>query len=277
MRNKRTSQTIVISDAPLTLPPETLALLRQAQSVMVLTGAGISAESGVPTFRSTGSGLWDKYRIEDFATPGAWRRNPKLVWGWYTHRRRLARHVQPNAGHLALAQLGDFYPSFTVVTQNVDGLHARAGSRHVLELHGSLFRFRCSMDDTPIPYEDPEDDDPKAMERLELGEGPDVPACPQCGARLRPDIVWFEEPLPMATLMLADEAARQCDVCLVVGTSAQVYPAAALPQTARNHGALIVEINPEETDLTTQAHLSLRGPAGQALPQLTALIVEHNQ
>ncbi len=273
MSNKRQSQTIAISNRPLTLPPQTLALLRQAKSVMVLTGAGISAESGIPTFRTPGSGLWSKYRIEDFATPGAWRRNPKLVWGWYTHRRRLARHVQPNAGYLALAQLGGVYPSFTVVTQNVDGLHTRAGSRHVLELHGSLFRFRCTIEDTPIPYEDPEDDDPNAMERLERGEGPDVPTCPNCGAMLRPDIVWFEEPLPEAVLMLADEAARQCDVCLVVGTSAQVYPAAALPQTARRRGAFIVEINPEETELTSQSHLSLRGPAGQALPQLAALIV----
>lgn len=277
MSNNRHSQTIVISDAPLSLPPETLALLRQARSVMVLTGAGISAESGVPTFRAPGTGLWSQYRIEDFATPRAWQRNPKLVWGWYTHRRRLARQVQPNAGHLAIARLGDFYPNFTVVTQNVDGLHTRAGSLHVLELHGSIFSFRCSSEDIAIPYEDPEDDDPEAMERLERGEGPDVPTCPHCGALLRPDIVWFEEPLPAGVLWAAQAVAEQCDVCLVVGTSAQVYPAAALPQTARRRGALIVEVNPEETDLTSQAHLSLRGPAGQALPQLTALIVDKNQ
>lgn len=273
MANNRQRQTISISNAPLSLPPETLALLRQATSVMVLTGAGISAESGVPTFRAPGTGLWGQYRIEDFATPRAWRRDPKLVWGWYTHRRRLARRVQPNPGHLALARLGDFYPDFTVVTQNVDGLHTHAGSRRVVELHGSLFSFRCTSEDTTIPYDDPDDENPEAMERLERGEGPAVPTCPNCGALLRPDVVWFEEPLPADVLWRAQAAAEQCDICLVVGTSAQVYPASALPQTARRRGAFIVEVNPEETDLTSQSHLSLRGPAGLALPQLTTLIV----
>lgn len=264
---------IIISAAPLSLPSDVLARLRTATSVMALTGAGISAESGVPTFRAPGTGLWSQYRIEDFATPRAWKRDPRLVWGWYTHRRRLARRVQPNAGHLALARLDDFYPDFTVVTQNVDGLHTRAGSRRVLELHGSLFGFRCTAEGIPIPYDDPDDENPEAMERLERGEGPEVPTCPQCGELLRPDIVWFEEPLPADVLWRAQAAAEQCDVCLAIGTSAQVYPAAALPQTARQRGALIIEVNPEETELTSQAHLSLRGPAGLALPQLTALIV----
>src|SRR5262249_28830936 len=154
-----------------------------------------------------GTGLWSQYRIEDFATPDAWRRDPKLVWGWYTHRRRLARHVQPNAGHLALKRLARAYPQFTIVTQNVDGLHSRAGSQDVVELHGSLYRFRCSAEGTSIAYQDPEDDDPEAMERLERGEGPQVPTCPQCGALLRPDVVWFEEPLPREALRRADEAA----------------------------------------------------------------------
>lgn len=271
--NQHKQRVSIISTDPLSLPSDVLAGLRAATSIMALTGAGISAESGVPTFRAPGTGLWSQYRIEDFATPRAWNRDPKLVWGWYTHRRRLARRVQPNAGHQALAQLGAFHPRLTVVTQNVDGLHTRAGSRDVLELHGSLFRFRCSSEGISIPYDDPEDDDPEAMERLERGDGPAVPTCPQCGALLRPDIVWFEEPLPVDVLARAEEVARQCEVCLVIGTSAQVYPAAALPQTARRRGALIIEVNPEETELTSQAHLSLRGPAGLALPQLVDLIV----
>src|SRR5262245_3048809 len=167
MNERQYNEWIVVSDGPLALSAEAAGRLRGARSVMVLTGAGISAESGVPTFRAPGTGLWSRYRIEDFATPDAWRRDPKLVWGWYTHRRRLARHVQPNAGHLALKRLARAYPQFTIVTQNVDGLHSRAGSQDVVELHGSLYRFRCSAEGTSIAYQDPEDDDPEAMERLE--------------------------------------------------------------------------------------------------------------
>src|SRR5262249_50378653 len=150
-----------------------------------LTGAGISAESGIPTFRAPGTGLWSQYPVEDFATPRGWRRNPRLVWGWYTHRRRLARAAAPNPGHLALARLAEYYPDFTLITQNVDGLHERAGSREVIELHGNLTRFRCSIEQTPVQWTDSEDDDPTAMERLERGETPEVPTCPRCGSLLR--------------------------------------------------------------------------------------------
>src|SRR5215472_5762440 len=152
------------ADSTISVPPGMLTRLREARRAMALTGAGISAESGIPTFRDPGTGLWSQYSPEEFATPRGWRRNPKLVWGWYTHRRRLVRRAVPNAGHRALAALGRYYPEFTLVTQNVDGLHARAGSREVLELHGSLFRFKCSADDAPVDYDDPEDDDPAAME-----------------------------------------------------------------------------------------------------------------
>lgn len=259
-------------DADFAIPAAILARLCGARSAMALTGAGISAESGIPTFRDPGTGLWSQYSPEEFATPRGWRRNPRLVWGWYTHRRRLARAAQPNAGHLALARLADLYSDFTLVTQNVDGLHARAGSRDVVELHGSLFRFRCSVEETPVAYDDPLDADPEAMAALERGETPEVPRCPACGEMLRPDVVWFEEPLPGEPYAAADAAASACDVCFVVGTSALVWPASMLPLFAQRHGALLVEVNPEATELTSRADLSLRGPAGTILPRLVALI-----
>jgi NAD-dependent deacetylase len=258
----------------LTICPATLHHLRSARHAMALTGAGISAESGIPTFRAPGTGLWSQYSVEDFATPRGWKRDPKLVWGWYTHRRRLALRAQPNAGHRALAEMASYFPQFTLATQNVDGLHERAGSRDVLELHGSLFRFRCTSEDTPVDYVDPEDDDPVAFERLERGEGPDVPLCPRCGALIRPDIVWFEEPLPARVFADAQAAAKDCEVHFVIGTSAQVYPAAALPAYVRRHRALVVEVNPEETELTSTANISLRGPAGTILPRLARLLAE---
>jgi NAD-dependent deacetylase len=267
-------QSVTEDDPALNIAPSLLEQLRAARHAMALTGAGISAESGIPTFRAPGTGLWSQYSIEDFATPRAWRRNPKLVWGWYTHRRRLALRAQPNAGHLALAQLAADYPQFTLATQNVDGLHVRAGSQDVLELHGSLFRFRCTIEGAPVDYMDPEDNDPAALERLERGEGPEVPACPRCGALIRPAVVWFEEPLPADVLAAAEAAAANCDVLFVVGTSAHVYPAAALPERARRHRALIVEVNPEETELTPSAHLSLRGPAGTILPRFADLLAQ---
>jgi NAD-dependent deacetylase len=259
--------------ADIAIPAPILARLRSATAALALTGAGISAESGIPTFRAPGTGLWSQYRITDFATPGAWQRNPKLVWGWYTHRRRIARAAQPNPGHRALATLEAYYPDFTLVTQNVDGLHTRAGSTSVAELHGNIHRFRCTAENIRVGWTDPEDDDPAAMERLERGEGPEVPTCPRCGALLRPDVVWFEEPLPDEPYQIAAMAAAHTDVCFVVGTSALVYPAASLPLLARRAGALVVEVNPEPTDLTPHADLSLHGPAGVILPALAMLIV----
>ena len=254
------------------LTEQVIARLRQARHVIALTGAGISAESGIPTFRTPGSGLWDRYPVRDFATPEGWARNPQLVWGWYTHRRRLARRSQPNAGHLALATLEAYYPNFTLVTQNVDGLHSAAGSQNVLELHGSLRRFLCSAEGTPVEWADPQDDDPEALAALERGETPPVPTCPQCGALLRPAVVWFGENLPEDALALAEEAARHADVCFVVGTSALVYPAADLPRIAQRHGALIVEVNPEPTELSRRVDVSLRAAAGVALPRLVEII-----
>lgn len=252
----------------LSIPQAVVERLRAARSVFALTGAGVSAESGIPTFRAPGTGLWSQYKIQDFATPDAWRRNPPLVWSWYTHRRRLARRAQPNPAHLALAALERRVPEWTLATQNVDALHQRAGSIHMVELHGSLFRFRCSVDDTPVAWEDPDDDDPQALARLERGELIEPPPCPHCGAALRPDVVWFEEPMPKGEWMLAQAAASGCDVCLVVGTSAQVLPAALLPYAAQRGGAYLIEINPEATDMSGDADWTAQAPAGEVLPAL---------
>lgn len=256
------------SSAEVGIPAEALERLRAARSVFVLTGAGVSAESGIQTFRAPGVGLWSQYRVEDVATPDAWRRNPSLVWSWYTHRRRLARLAQPNLAHLALAQLEQRTPSFTLATQNVDGLHLRAGSANVVELHGSLFRFRCSVEGTAVAWSDPADDDSEALARLERGELTPPPPCPHCGAALRPDIVWFTEALPIGPWTVASDAARACDVCLVIGTSALVQPAAGLPRDARRHGAYLIEINTEMTPLTRQVDWVAQAPAGEALPAL---------
>ncbi len=260
------------------IPLEALERLCAARSVFALTGAGVSAESGIPTFRAPGTGLWSQYRLEDFATPDAWRRNSGLVWSWYSHRRRLARRAQPNPAHLALARLEQWLEArasqFLLATQNVDGLHQRAGSANVVELHGSLFRFRCTAEDVEIAWDDLEDDDPEALARLERGELIAPPPCPQCGAPLRPAVVWFEEPLPLAPWLLATATAQACAVCLVVGTSALVEPAANLPRMARRHDAYLIEINPEATSITRQTQWSAQAQAGAALPALLRALEE---
>lgn len=235
-------------------PSDLAAILARAQRVTVLTGAGVSAESGVPTFRDAQTGMWEKFRPEELATPAAFRRNPKLVWEWYAWRRELVATAQPNPAHIALAEMATRVPQFTLITQNVDGLHQRAGSRAVIELHGNITRTRCFEEDTIV-------------ERWsETGDVP--PRCPRCGGRLRPDVVWFEESLPVAALALAFERSAACDVFLCVGTSTVVYPAAELPFHALAHGATLVEINPTATPLTARAHHVLNGAAGTVLPAL---------
>lgn len=254
-----------MGDRPI-LTESLLQRLHAARQVMVLTGAGISAESGLATFRDPQTGNWSRFNPQELASREGFARNPRRVWAWYALRRQRAMQAAPNAGHYALAQLQDRYERVAVATQNIDSLHARAGSREVIELHGNLSRFRCFEEDTPVEYAPPveasqiADDDPETW--------PEVPRCPHCDGMLRPDVVWFGEPLPVAAWYLADERARGCDVCLVVGTSAIVYPAAALPEVAQRSGALLIEINPEPTDLTQKADLSLRGPAGEMLPWL---------
>jgi NAD-dependent deacetylase len=233
---------------------ELLERLRRATHVTVLTGAGISAESGVPTFRDAQTGLWAKYLPEDLATPEAFRRNPRLVWEWYEWRRQRVRCVEPNAGHLALVELERRVPRFTLVTQNVDGLHQRAGSRRIIELHGNITRTKCFEEDALVES------------WADGGEVP--PRCPRCGGHLRPDVVWFGEELPPGAFEQALEATLNCDVFLSVGTSAVVYPAASLPEEALQRGATVIEVNPDATPLTCRATHALRGPAGQVLPLL---------
>src|SRR5262245_33649627 len=231
------------------------ARLNRARFVAVLTGAGISAESGVPTFRDALTGLWAKFDPQELATPGAFARDPKRVWDWYAERRAQVASVAPNAAHHALVEIERRVPRFLLATQNVDGLHARAGSRSLVELHGNIARVRCSA----CARVEPRWDEP--LDAL-------PPRCTYCGAFLRPDVVWFEELLPERAIAAAEDAARECDVLLVVGTSAEVYPAAALPDTARAAGACVIEINPDTTPLTPLADFALRGRAGSVLPAL---------
>jgi NAD-dependent deacetylase len=230
-------------------------LLRAADRVAVLTGAGVSAESGVPTFRG-GGGLWEGHRVEEVATPSAFARNPEMVWRFYNARRAALRTVRPNPGHHALVALEErLGPNhFTLITQNVDGLHRAAGSRSVLEIHGSLARVRCTgcarVEDCP-------------GEALQ-----DLPHCGPCGALLRPDVVWFEEMLPEGVWEKAVTAASACGCFLVVGTSAVVYPAAGLIGTARARGCPVVEVNLEPTAVSHRVDVGLYGPSGEVLPRL---------
>jgi NAD-dependent deacetylase len=244
------------SSSVCSIPMELIDALRAAGSVAALTGAGISAESGLATFRDAQTGLWARFDPRELATPAAFARNPKLVWDWYAWRREHVAAVRPNSGHLALAALERRIDDFVLVTQNVDGLHGRAGSRNVIELHGNIERVKCSREGVIV-------------ERWEAVAG-EVPRCAACGAYLRPDVVWFEELLPAAALAAADAAARRCELLLVIGTSAEVYPAAALPTLAHEHDATVIEINPNATALSAAADFVLRGSAGVVLPALLA-------
>jgi NAD-dependent protein deacetylase/lipoamidase len=232
--------------------------LRAARHVVVLTGAGVSAESGLPTFRDPLTGLWSRYRPEDLATPEAFARDPELVWSWYGHRREVARTASPNPAHMAIARLESLAPRVTLITQNVDELHRRAGSRSPIELHGSLFRSRCVRDAT---VHEEHVDEALAARR--------VPRCPDCGALLRPGVVWFGESLPESALERARAAVTDCNVFLSVGTSHQVFPAAALPALAIAAGATVAVINPDPASAPAIHGIrNLIGKAGELLPAL---------
>jgi NAD-dependent deacetylase len=235
-------------------PPALINALRRARRVAVLTGAGVSAESGVPTFRDAQTGLWSKHRPEDLATPEAFRRNPKLVWEWYASRRARLAQVEPNACHRALVELERRVSKFSLITQNVDGLHQRAGSRQLMELHGNITRTKCFAEDAVVD------------QWPDIGEVP--PRCPRCGGWFRPDVVWFGEMLPPGVLEAATCASRDCDLFFSIGTSALVQPAASLPHAALQSGATVVELNLEATALTPDATFHLRGPSGLVLPAL---------
>ena len=226
---------------------------REIRSVTVLTGAGISAESGVPTFRGKG-GLWRSYRAEDLATPHAFRADPRLVWEWYDWRRSLIGICQPNAAHRTLVEMERHFDDFVLITQNVDGLHGLAGSRHIVELHGNIWRMRCTRGCRPSWEE----------RTVPLPEIP--PRCPDCEALARPDVVWFGESLPGESLEAAIAAVQHCQMMLVVGTSAVVHPAASLPLLALQSGAYVAEINPQRTPLSDAVHQVIHQPAAVALP-----------
>ena len=234
------------------------AVLRGARRIVVLTGAGISAESGIPTFRGP-DGLWRKFRAEDLATPEAFARDPVLVWEWYDWRRGIIAKVAPNPGHVVLARWETRFPVFTLITQNVDGLHALAGSRRLLELHGNIWKTRCPDEDLVV-------------ENRNVPLSPIPPRCASCGGLLRPHIVWFGEGLDQDILRQAFSACAQADVMLAVGTSALVHPAASLPLAAAESGATVIEINPDPTPLTPHADIPLRGKAGEILPRLAAAL-----
>ncbi|MCX7860729.1 MAG: NAD-dependent deacylase [Chloroflexus sp.] len=229
--------------------------LRTARHVTVLTGAGISAESGIPTFRDAQTGLWSHFDPEELASPAGFARNPALVWRWYAERRIKACAAQPNPAHYALAELAQRVPQLTLITQNIDGLHQRAGSPDVIELHGSLHRARCMADGSVHTTWDYDEE---------------LPLCPDCGALLRPDVVWFGEMLPRVALETAWAAALDCDVFMSIGTSGVVEPAASLPRVALGRDATVLILNLEQTTAARPPLFTINGKAGEVLPQLVA-------
>ncbi len=244
----------------MTLPESLSVLVTRVRSVCVMTGAGVSAESGVPTFRGHG-GLWQKFKPEELASVDAFLQNPDIVWEWYTYRRTLLKDVRPNAAHEAIAELERIVDDFLLITQNVDGLHQLAGSTKMVELHGNIRRSHCNSCG-------------KSVEDLHpVGKG-ELPKCPDCDGLFRPSVVWFGELLPMEAFGAAEKAARRCDLFVLVGTSGVVYPAASIPFSAKTAGAYLLEINPEETELTRYADGVIRAPATVGVPLLTQAITQ---
>jgi len=229
-----------------------IEVLQEASRVAILTGSGISAESGIPTFRGE-EGLWKKYRPEELATPTAFSQDPKLVWEWYDWRRGIIGQKEPNPGHKVIARWEETFPTVSLITQNIDGLHQKAGSKNIWELHGNIWKLRCTEEGTITEnYDTP------------LKEIP--PLCPNCGALLRPHVVWFGESLSPTILQKSIQLSSECDVMFVIGTSAVVQPAASLPFEASEAGAKIVEINLDPTPLSLYADFSIRGKSGEILP-----------
>jgi NAD-dependent deacetylase len=246
-----------------TLQSAARAVARSARLV-VFTGAGVSKESGIATFREPETGLWAKYDPMQLATPEAYRRNPAFVWSWYEHRFGVAAAAEPNAGHLAIAELEQLLPKVVVVTQNIDGLHQRAGSSQVIELHGTMHSFRC-IDGHHRGF---------AWDDI-AGQEEKPPRCPECGDYVRPEVVWFGEGLPPDALNAAQQLSASCDVMLIVGTSGVVYPAAAVPLIAKEAGATVIDVNPQWDALARSCDLFLRGPGGEVLPQLVLAVRAH--
>lgn len=246
---------------------QTATIIHNGKRLTVLTGAGVSKESGVPTFRDAVEGLWAKYDPQQLATPTAFINNPKLVWDWYEFRREMMRGARPNPGHYALAQLEQRYPHLQVITQNIDDLHEQAGSQRVLHLHGRIQRnkcfYNCQGDPTIVD-----------VETLDWDRENGLPLCPYCGRWVRPDVVWFGENLPQAELAAAVQASEATDVMLVIGTSGLVTPAASMPIYAKQRGATIIEINPDSTALSSLANIRLSAPSGEMLPRVLKALDE---
>lgn len=236
-----------------TIPPDLVQALKKARCITILTGAGISSESGIPTFRDSQTGLWAKYNPHELATPEAFEQDPKLVMDWYRWRRDLVLKARPNPGHYSIVELQRQIPNAILITQNVDGLHQAAGSTQVIELHGNIHRLRCASgaDHGKHPWTQDE-----------------LPRCPICSRLLRPDIVWFGEALPAHALEQAVDATHGCDLFFSIGTSGIVEPAASLPYEALRSGAAVIEINPSPTPLTVYARFYFPYPSGSALPKI---------
>ena len=245
------------------IPDILLTKLKEAKHISVLTGAGISAESGISTFRDP-DGLWSKFNPMELASIDGFLANPELVWEWYQYRKKIANEAKPNSGHIALAELEKLFDAFYVFTQNVDRLHHRAGSKNVYELHGNIIENRCF-------------DCGRQFKSDSVLADNKLPVCSYCGGKIRPNVVWFGESLPQDVLQLADSSARTCDIFLSIGTSAEVFPAAALPITAKQNGAYVVEINPNVTSFSDTADLHLQGASGEVLPLLLELFLKYNK
>lgn len=234
-------------------------MLSRSVSVAVSTGAGMSKESGIPTFRDAPNALWEQYDPQELASPGGFLKNPALVWNWYNDRRTMIAKAEPNPGHHAIAELAELFERFTLITQNIDNLHRRAGSADVIEIHGNIFRYKCFENEHPCE---------------EPFEGDDLPPRCSCGSMIRPDVVWFGEQLSEDRIRQAFEALHACDILLIVGTSGTVVPAAYFPSIAKQHGAGIIEINPERSHITHESDVFVQGPAGEVLPRVVARLKE---
>jgi NAD-dependent deacetylase len=237
---------------------ELMKRLKKARVVSALTGAGVSAESGVPTFRDPG-GIWEKFRPEQLANFEAFMSDPDFVWRWYQHRREIMREVKPNPGHYALAKLEEIFPKFNLITQNIDNLHQRAGSRNITELHGNIERNYCIK--CMKPYNEVDIQEKKVLR------------C-ECGGLIRPDVVWFGEMLPYNAIKFAEECARSSEVFLIIGTSAEVYPAALLPMIAKQYDAYVVEINTKPTAISGEMNEVLQGKSGEILKSLNDILLK---
>ena len=237
--------------------------LKSAKSILFFTGAGISAESGIDTFRGKG-GLWNKMSAHELASFDGFMINPNLVWEWYQYRRKIVRETEPNSGHEVIADFEKHFDEVTVVTQNVDNLHKRAGSTNILELHGNIERNFCMNCKTFYGVE-------------KFLESEEVPKCEKCGGMIRPDVVWFGEMLPQEIFAEAERKASESDICFIVGTSAVVYPAAYIPISAKEAGAILIEINIEPTNITNQVDYSLMGKAGEVLSEIFEMLIDIKQ